>query len=88
MKITIDHPDSAYGMPVILNDAGKPMKYALGIKTIRKRLRLSTTDLGAMCGVSRRTVESWETNRPPPAAALNVMSTMPINTIVPRPGSD
>ena len=85
MKITIDHPASSYGVPVMLDDDGSVLPYAKGIRMIRKRLRLSTSDLGAMCGVSARTIEQWEYKRLPHAAALNVMSTMPINTFVPRP---
>jgi DNA-binding transcriptional regulator YiaG len=73
MKITLHHPASSYGIPVILDDAGDVMTYPAGIKLSRARFGLSVRDVGAMCDVSPRTVESWEGNRPPSAAALNVL---------------
>jgi DNA-binding transcriptional regulator YiaG len=85
MQITLHHEASAFGMPVILDPEGKLMKYPKGIKLLRKRLRLSTTALGAICGVSHRTVEGWEAGQIPPAFALNAMSLLPLDTVVPRP---
>jgi len=85
MKITLHHPASVFGMPVILDPEGKLMKYDKGIKLIRRRLRLSTRDLGAICGSSHRTVEKWEGGQVPPAFALNAMSLLPLDTVVPRP---
>lgn len=73
MKVTTNHPASAYGQPVILNDDGYAMDYAPGIKALRAKLNLSTQQLADSCGVSRRTVEGWEQGRTPTAAALNVM---------------
>jgi hypothetical protein len=84
MKITLDHPASSYGIPVILNAKGEVMDYAEGIRTIRRNLALSTKALGAMCNVSHRTVESWEYGSVPSAAALNVMSRLPLDTVVHR----
>ncbi len=78
MKITIDHPASSYGQPVILDDDGSLMDYALGIKVIRTRLNMSTADLARHCGGSPRSVEKWEQGRMPSAQALNAMSTLPI----------
>jgi DNA-binding transcriptional regulator YiaG len=74
MKITIDHPASSYGVPVVLADDGAPMDYAAGIKALRELRGLSTQALADLCGVSRRTVEGWEQGRMPTTAALNVMS--------------
>ena len=38
-----------------------------------------------MCGVSHRTIERWEHGLSlPTAAALNVMSKLPLDTVVPR----
>jgi len=76
MRVTIKHPASNYGIPVILGDDGKVMDYAPGIKAIRSKLGWSTQQLADACGVSRRTVEGWESGRPPEAAPLNVMSTL------------
>lgn len=74
MTITAINPASSYGMPVILDDAGVPMDYADGIRAIRRQCALSTTEFGALCGVSRRTVEGWEQGRMPSAAALNAIA--------------
>lgn len=74
MRVTTNHSASSYGQPVILDDAGSLMDYAPGIKAIRAKLGWSTQQLAEACGVSRRTVEGWEQDRTPTAAALNVMS--------------
>lgn len=74
MQVTINHPASSYGVPVILDDRGAVMDYAQGIKAIRAKAGLTTQDLADQCGVSRRTVEGWEQGRMPTVAALNVMS--------------
>ena len=74
MKITCDHASSSYGVPVIIGDDKAVMDYAPGIKALREKLGLSTGELAAACGVSRRTVEGWEQGRMPDAAALNVMA--------------
>lgn len=73
MKITLHHPASSYGMPVILDDAGRVMDYPDGFRAIRARLGLSVRDVGALCDCSPRTVQGWELGRPPSAAALNAL---------------
>jgi DNA-binding transcriptional regulator YiaG len=78
MKITHHHPASSYGVPVILDDKGRVMNYADGIRELRGNLGISTEDLAKACGVSRRTVENWEQGRPPSAAALNAMGLLPL----------
>lgn len=76
MRVTINHPASRYGQPVILDDSGQVLDYATGIKAIREKCGLTTQGLADLCGVSRRTVEGWEQGRMPTAAALNVMATL------------
>lgn len=73
MRVTIDHPQSCYGQPVILADDGRVMNFAPGIRAVRYKLGLSAEQLATLCGVSRRTVEGWEQGRVPTTAALNVM---------------
>ena len=68
MKITIDHPASSYGIPVILDDAGNLVDYAPGIRAIRAKLGLNTAQLGSEIGVSGRTIENWEQGRAKPNA--------------------
>jgi DNA-binding XRE family transcriptional regulator len=76
MRVTTHHPSSSYGQPVILADDGSVMDYGPGIKAVRVKAGLSTQQLADACGVSRRTVEGWEQDRMPTAAALNVMATL------------
>lgn len=73
MKVTIDHPASSYGVPVIIDDDGNPMDYAAGVKEIRRRLDLTAAELAAKLGVSTRTVNGWEIGRMPKTAALNML---------------
>lgn len=73
MKITIDHPSSSYGQPVILDDAGEVMDYAAGIKAARAKLGLTVAALGEKLGVSGRTVQGWESGRMPETSALNML---------------
>lgn len=75
MRITTEHPSSSYGVPVILDDAGHPMDYALGVKAVRARLGLTAAQLGEMCGKSVQAVNNWEQGRRLiPAESLNVMA--------------
>ena len=74
MRVTTDHSASSYGQPVILDDAGQVMDYAPGIKAIRAKRGWTTQQLADVCGVSRRTVEGWESGRMPEVKALNVMA--------------
>lgn len=74
MKITTDHSASSHGVPVILDDDGSVMDYGPGVKTIRAMARMSTQQLADAIGVSRRTVEGWESGRMPSALALRAMA--------------
>jgi DNA-binding transcriptional regulator YiaG len=51
-------------LPAILDDDGRRMTFAAGVKKIRTRFGLSTGQLARVCRVSRRTVEGWEQGRP------------------------
>jgi len=74
MRTTIDHPTSSYGMPVILDDAGKVMDYAPGFRAARAKLgNLTAAQLAEKLNVSERTVNGWEQGRMPTAAALNML---------------
>ncbi len=74
MTITTDHTSSAFGHPVILDDKGKPVDYAPGLKLLRGKLGLTQSQLATACGVSVRSVQNWEQGeRMVDTAALNVM---------------
>jgi hypothetical protein len=76
MKVTIEHPVSSYGVPVILDDSGNPLDYSDGLRRCRYRLKMSTVELGRHFGCSGRTVEGYEQGRLIPVAALNVLSAL------------
>ncbi len=76
MKITIQHPASSFGVPVILDDSGNPLDYSDGLRRCRYRLKMSTVELGRHFGCSGRTVEGYEQGRIIPVAALNVLSVL------------
>ena len=48
------------------------------LKAYRKTHSLSTTDIAAICGVSRRTVEDWEQGRHQPSRAACMLLTMDV----------
>jgi hypothetical protein len=73
MQITINHPASSFGVPVILDDCGLPLDYAEGFRRCRYRLNMSTVEIGKHLGASGRTVEGYEQGRTIPVAALNVL---------------
>ena len=74
VRITTANSASSYGQPVILSDGGEVLDYADGIKAVRSKLGMTTQSLANACGVSKRTVEGWESGRMPAAASLNVMA--------------
>ena len=74
MRITLNHPASSYGIPVILDDDGKLMDYGPGVKTIREKAGMTTQQLADEIGVSRRTVEGWESGRMPSTLALRAIA--------------
>lgn len=72
MKITFNHPDT--GRPAILTDDGSVMSDADGIKAIRKGAGMSTQAFADLVGVSKRTVEGWESGRMPSRLAFWAMA--------------
>jgi DNA-binding transcriptional regulator YiaG len=46
------------------------------IRALRSRLSLSTRDLAALCGVSHRTAQGWQSGRVPSRSALKIMEGM------------
>ena len=74
MRVTTHHPSSSYGVPVILSDDGGVMDYGPGIKAIREKAGMTTQQLADEIGVSRRTVEGWESGRMPSTLALRALA--------------
>ena len=73
MRVTTNHSASSCGQPVILSDGGEVMDYAPCIKAIRDKLGFTTQQLADEIGVSRRTVEGWESGRMPSTLALRAL---------------
>ena len=74
MRVTTNHPSSSYGVPVILADHGGVMDYGPGVKAIREKAGMTTQQLADEIGVSRRTVEGWESGRMPSTLALRALA--------------
>lgn len=70
MRLTTEHPQSSYGIPVFVDGAGQPLDYADGLRRLRREKGWNTTKLAELLGVSRRTVEGWEQGRMPSKTAL------------------
>lgn len=75
MKVATDHPSSP-GAPVILGDDGAPLDSAPGIRALRDHLGLTTSELAAAVGKSRRTVEGWIQGRAVPASVLLLLAAL------------
>ncbi len=70
IKLTTNHSQSSYGIPIFIDAKNNPLDYADGVRQIRKNRNLTVSDLAAHCGVSPRTVEGWEQGRLPSKPAL------------------
>lgn len=46
------------------------------IKSLRKKLRLNTSDFGKLTGVSGRTVEGWEQGKRKPSKSAQIILQM------------
>ena len=75
MEITCHHPASQRGIPVILNDLGKPMQMTEGLRAVIERLGWSRSQFAAFCFYkSARSVEKFFQGATPPAHTLNLLS--------------
>lgn len=73
MKLTTEHSQSSYGIPIFVDDNNFPLDYADGVRQLRRQFEWSVRDLADHCGVSPRTVEGWEQGRLPSRPALLLM---------------
>lgn len=60
--------------PSALDDYHLVMEHHAGVKAIRKKLGMKTTQFADHLGVSRRTVEGWESGREPGRLALRAIA--------------
>lgn len=74
MRITCNHPQSSYGIPIILADGGEVMDYGPGLTATLQKLGWSRADFASHCGYSGpRSVEKFWQGGAPPAATLNML---------------
>ena len=74
MKITCNHPQSSYGLPIILADGGEVMDYGPGLTAALQKLGWSRADFASHCGYQGpRSVEKFWQGAAPPAATLNML---------------
>lgn len=75
MKITCNHSQSSYGIPVILDDDGNVMDYVPGLNLALERLGWTRADIAEKSGYkSARSIEKFWQGVPPSAQLLNVLS--------------
>ena len=75
MKLTTNHSQSSYNIPIFVDADNNPMDYADGVRELRRLMGWkNVAHLAEHCGVSPRTVEGWEQGRMPSPAALKLMS--------------
>lgn len=72
MRITTDHPQSSYGVPIFI-DGKNPVNYVDGINWIKHKYGLTSATLAEKLGVSPRTVEDWCGGQMPSKTALLLM---------------
>jgi hypothetical protein len=74
MKITCNHSQSSYGIPVILSDGGEVMDYGPGLTAALQKLGWSRADFAVHCGYSGpRSVEKFWQGVVPPSSTLNML---------------
>jgi hypothetical protein len=78
MKLTTNHTQSSYNLPVFLTDAGEVIDYAPAIADICDALgsgkRLEGAEkLAEICGASDRTVQGWIQGRLPSKPCLMLL---------------
>ena len=77
MRITTRHKASSRGVPVILDDRGRPLDYAPGLRLAMERLGWDRATLAERCDVSVTTVNNWlspNAPRMPEVRCLNVLA--------------
>ena len=70
MRLTTDHPQSSYGIPIFMDAKNNPVDYRDGINWIKKSKNLNSQGLADKLGLSRRTVEDWCAGQMPSKVAL------------------
>lgn len=71
--VTTQHSASSYGIPVVLDDLGRLMDPATGVRACLAALGWTQPAFAERCGVSIKAVEKWLATGIVPANALNVL---------------
>ena len=70
MKLTTEHPQSSYGVPVFVDAKNNPVDYVDGINWIKEKYKLTTKQLADRIGISDRTVDDWLAGQMPSKSNL------------------
>lgn len=73
MKVTLDHPESKHGYPVILDDNGTVMPVDKGIETALNRVGVSYEQFAAYCDILPPTLRQYGRRCNAPANVLNMI---------------
>jgi DNA-binding NarL/FixJ family response regulator len=73
MKVTLDHPESKHGYPVILNDTGDLMEVAEGIAEAIRRSDCTYEQFAAYCNIKPATLRQYGRRAIAPANVLNML---------------
>lgn len=74
MKVTLKHPKSINGFPVILDDDDSPLSPAEGIDAVLRKTNTSPAEFAAFCGILPTTLRQYGRRDTVPANVLNVLT--------------
>lgn len=73
MKVTLEHPDSKHGYPVILDDAGSVMEIASGVSAVLTQTGTTYEAFAAYCNIKPATLRQYGRRANTPANVLNML---------------
>lgn len=76
MKVTLNHPESKNGFPVILNGKGEVMPEDVGISAVLSRYGITHEEFAAHCGILPTTLNRYGRGAKAPGNVLNLLGTL------------
>jgi hypothetical protein len=73
MKVTLNHPESKHGYPVILDDDGSLMNTAEGIEKGISKIGITPPQFAAYCNILPTTLSQYGRRTTTPANVLNML---------------
>jgi len=74
MKVTLHHPESKQGFPVILDEDGNVMPVAAGIAAVLEKVGMTYPVFAACCGIDTSTLRQYGSSRNITANVLNMLA--------------